>query len=338
VERRASARRRRNKACQGSDRNNVRHTARLSSSPFPPLPITCPANCPLSLTTCQHTIETIASVKGFGYWSGIDVCVEFRPAEPDTGIIFVRRDLESPVRIPATVQYRVQAPRRTNLSNNGTMVEMVEHIMAALAGLEIDNCEVWIDQSEMPGCDGSSLKFVDALKGAGVVAQDALRKQLIIREITRLGDSDYWIEARPSPDGSTKIRYRMDYADSCAAIGRQTAEFVVDPEVFCRELAPSRTFMLEEEANWLLSQGFGTRVEHRDVLVFGEDGPIDNELRFDDECVRHKILDIVGDLALAGCHVVGEFIAHRSGHRLNADRVKVLLNEGTVVETRRLSA
>jgi UDP-3-O-acyl-N-acetylglucosamine deacetylase len=215
---------------------------------------------------------------------------------------------------------------------------MVEHILAALAGLGIDNCEVWVNQTEMPGCDGSSLRFVDALQAAGMVAQDAVRRQLIVHEITRLGDSEHWIEAQPLPNGGTTIRYRLDYADASPAIGRQTAEFAVDREVFCRQLASCRTFMLDQEAKWLLSQGFGQRVQPSDVLVFDQDGPLENELRYEDECVRHKILDIVGDLSLAGCQVVGKIIAHRSGHRLNAELVKVLLNEGTVVETQRLSA
>ncbi|MDH3717005.1 MAG: UDP-3-O-acyl-N-acetylglucosamine deacetylase [Planctomycetota bacterium] len=290
------------------------------------------------MTTRQHTIKNKAAVKGFGYWSGIDVCVEFRPAATGTGIVFVRHDLTTPVRIPALVENRIETPRRTSISKDGATVEMVEHILAALAGLGIDNCEVWVDQTEMPGCDGSSLHFVDALQAAGKVAQDAVRQQLIVHEITRLGDSEHWIEAQPSRDGGTTIRYRLDYTDASPAIGRQTAEFAVNTEVFCRELASSRTFMLDQEAKWLLSQGFGQRVQPSDVLVFDQDGPLENELRYEDECVRHKILDIVGDLSLAGCQIVGKIIAHRSGHRLNAELVKVLLNEGTVVETQRLSA
>ncbi|NIL98433.1 MAG: UDP-3-O-[3-hydroxymyristoyl] N-acetylglucosamine deacetylase [Planctomycetales bacterium] len=283
-------------------------------------------------------MESRATVRGFGYWSGIDVCVEFRPAPPDSGIVFVRHDLASPVRIPALVANRIETPRRTSLSKDGATIEMVEHILAALAGLGIDNCEVWVDQTEMPGCDGSSQQFVDALQVAGLVAQDALRQQLIVRQVTRLGDSEYWIEAQPSQDGTTTIRYRLDYAAATPAIGRQTAEFSLDREVFCRELASCRTFMLDQEAKWLLSQGFGQRVQPSDVLVFDQEGPIENELRYEDECVRHKILDIVGDLSLAGCRIVGKIVAHRSGHRLNAELVKALLNEAVEMEPRRLSA
>jgi UDP-3-O-acyl N-acetylglucosamine deacetylase len=296
------------------------------------------AATPTRLPTRQQTITQSVCVDGFGYWSGEDVRVQFRPAAPDTGIVFVRGDLASPVRIPALAQYRIETPRRTNLSSGGATVEMVEHIMAALAGLEIDNCEIWVDKPEMPGCDGSSQCFVNALQQAGTTPQDVDRSLLVVDEITRLGDANHWIEARPSQDGTTTLRYRLDYSDATLAIGRQTAQFVVTPDTFCRELASSRTFMLEEEARWLLSQGFGTRVKPSDVLVFDQDGPIENELRFPDECVRHKILDMLGDLALAGRPVVGTFIAHRSGHRLNAELVKVLLTEGKLVETHRRSA
>ena len=293
---------------------------------------------PLIETRQQHTIAGVGVVEGFGFWSGKDIRVEFHPAEPNTGIVFVRNDLPASARIPATVDRRIEIPRRTTLSFGGATVEMIEHIMAALAGLGIDNCEIHVNQSEMPGCDGSSIRFVEALDQAGIVAQDTCRRRLVVGEITRLGDADHWIEARPAKNGVTSIRYRLDYSDATPAIGRQTAEFQMSPDVFRNELAACRTFMLEEEAKWLLSQGMGTRVQPSDVLVFDQEGPLENEVRFEDECVRHKILDLVGDLALAGCPIVGQIIAHRSGHRLNAELVKVLLNENQIVENQRETA
>jgi UDP-3-O-acyl-N-acetylglucosamine deacetylase len=154
----------------------------------------------------------------------------------------------------------------------------------------------------------------------------------VVRETTRVGNADQWIEARPARDGGFAIRYRLDYSAATPAIGRQTASFEILPNVFRRELASSRTFMLEAEAKWLLAQGLGTRVSPADVVVFNDVGPIDNQLRFDDECVRHKILDVIGDLALTGCRIEGEIIAHRSGHRLNADLVKALLQESEIVQ------
>jgi UDP-3-O-[3-hydroxymyristoyl] N-acetylglucosamine deacetylase len=285
----------------------------------------------------QRTLAGVASVEGYGYWTGRDVKVEFRPGAPDTGVVFVRRDLSPAVHLPATIEHRVGVPRRTVLRRGGANVEMIEHIVAALAGLQIDNCEVWVDQPEMPGLDGSSQGFVEALDGAGVVVQNAPRTQLIVREITRLGDDDSWIEVRPAQAEAMTVRYRVDYgADS--SIGRQTLQLSITPETFRRDLAAARTFMLKEEADWLQAQGFGKRAKLTDLLVFDADGPIENQLRYRDECARHKILDLIGDFGLAGCDIIGQVIAHRSGHRLNAEMVRVLLSEGEKVMGRRKSA
>lgn len=278
----------------------------------------------------QQTLLQPAVVEGFGYWSGIDARVEFRPAPPDTGVVFVRCDLTRPVRIRAAVANRVETPRRTTLRSGGASVEMVEHIMAALGGLGIDNCEVWVDATEMPGLDGSSLPFVEALAEAGVVEQNAVRPTLFVREVTRLGTAENWVEARPSTSGGLSLKFHLDYGSS-NAIGRQTFSLPITPDSFRRELAPSRTFMLKAEADWLLAQGLGQRATLKDLLIFGADGPIDNELRFRDECVRHKALDLVGDLALAGCDLVAHIVAYRSGHRLNAELVRTLLTEGDLV-------
>lgn len=286
----------------------------------------------------QRTISTTVSVEGFGFWSGNDVKVEFRPADANTGIVFVRRDLPKPARIKAVVANRVETPRRTTLTSSGGSVEMIEHIMAALAGLQIDNCEVWVNEPEMPGCDGSSQPFVAALDSAGIVEQDAIRPKLIVRNITRLGNDDSWVEARPSTTGGMTVKFRLDYGSGNNAIGRQTLQMSVTPDSFRNELAPCRTFMLKEEAEWLVARGLGKRATYQNVLVFDQNGPIENELRFRDECVRHKTLDLVGDLALAGCDLVGHFIAQKSGHRLNAELVRALLKEEEIVEGRRRSA
>ncbi|HTN77164.1 MAG TPA: UDP-3-O-acyl-N-acetylglucosamine deacetylase [Pirellulaceae bacterium] len=268
-------------------------------------------------------------VEGFGYWSGRDVKVRFRSAPANTGIVFVRSDLPTNNRIPAIVENRIEIPRRTTLVADGARVEMVEHIMAALAGLHIDNCEVWVDGIEMPGLDGSAQAFVDALESAGIVEQNAVRPHLVIDEITRVGNDECWVEARPVRGKSLSIRYKLDYGPD-SAIGRQTLDLKVTPESFRKELASARTFILRSEADWLLKQGLGSRVTVDDLLVFDDNGPCNNPLRFEDECVRHKTLDLVGDLALAGCDLVGQIIAYRSGHRLNAELVKALLSENQV--------
>ena len=263
---------------------------------------------------------------GFGYWSGQDVRLEFRPAPPDTGVVFVRADVSPVRRIPGRVPYRIEVPRRTSLRDGGVRVDMVEHILASLAGLQIDNCEVWTDNPEMPGCDGSSLPFVAALDAAGVVPQDAVRRQVTVGRTLRVGDARSWVEARPARKPGMTVECHIDYGPT-GPIQRQSLALGVTPETFRGELSAARTFILEEEANWLRSQGLGARVTCRDLLVFDDRGPIDNPLRFPNECVRHKTLDMVGDLALAGCDLAGHFVAHCSGHRLNAELVALLLAE-----------
>jgi UDP-3-O-acyl-N-acetylglucosamine deacetylase len=209
--------------------------------------------------------------------------------------------------------------------------------MAALAGLQIDNCELWVDEPEMPGCDGSSLPFVGVLSAAGVIEQAAPRRRKVIRRTIRVGDESSWIEARPCCSGKMVLRYELDYG-SGSAIGRQSLEVSLSPRHFHINLAPSRTFMLQSEAEAIKARGLGQRATCKDLLVFGPRGPIDNELRFPDECVRHKMVDMVGDLAMTGCDLVGRFIAYRSGHRLNAELVRTIAAEDELLERTRRCA
>ena len=278
----------------------------------------------------QQTLASPALVEGIGYWSGEKVRVECRPAPPDSGIVFVRSDLPERPRIPATVDYRIDAARRTVLQNGAARVEMVEHLLAALAGLQIDNCEVWIDRTELPGCDGSAKPFVDAFDAAGIVCQSAPRAAHFVTKPVRLCRDGNWIEALPSPDGRTTLHYVLDYGIG-GPIGRQELEIVLKPRSFRERLAPSRTFLLAAEAEALRAQGLAGCVTARDLLVFDQHGPIDNQLRFPDECVRHKLLDLVGDLALAGTDLVGKFRAYRSGHKLNAELVRLLMSETEMI-------
>jgi len=288
----------------------------------------------------QRTIAGAAAVEGFGYWEGRDVRVGFRPADVCTGIVFVRSDLPGRPRIPARIANRVETPRRTSLRLAGARVEMIEHVMSALGGLQIDNCEVWVDEAEMPGCDGSAEPFVRALDAVGIVEQDALRCKWCVPSQIRLGDEAGWFEARPpdsDDDDETLLTYHLDYGRH-GPIGRQTYRIALDPHSFRKELAVCRTFMLKREADQLLAQGLGRRTSFRDLLVFDDNGPIDNELRFPDECVRHKLVDMVGDLALADCELAGRFTAYRSGHRLNAQLVRALAAEMELSHSRKRCA
>ena len=285
----------------------------------------------------QNTIARPVTVDGFGFWSGRDVRLQFRPAPPETGIVFVRSDLKPVVRIPARVDCRQETPRRTTLCHRAARVEMVEHVMAALAGLRIDNCEVWVDAVEMPGVTVRACRSCRRLQSAGIVPQAAVRSRLVVTATTRVGDDEDWIEARPSADSACPCSTDLDFGTN-HPIGRETLRQEITPACFVRQLAPARTFILKQEADWLRQQGFAQRVTPQDVLVFDDRGLIDNQLRFPDECVRHKMLDMVGDLALAGCDLVGQFVAHRSGHRLNASLVQALLSRFPVTQQWRASA
>ncbi len=271
----------------------------------------------MRLVRLQRTICRPVTVEGVGYWSGRRVRIEFRPAPVDSGITFVRDDLAAGARVPARAEFRAEVPRRTNLNCQGVQVDMVEHILATLAGLEIDNCDVGVDQAEMPGCDGSAREFVQAIDSVGTFEQDRAPQRLEVTETVRHSCGEAWIEARPAHEGEYKVQFELDYPHD-AAIGRQTARMRVTPELFRREIAPCRTFVLQREAEEMVRRGLGTQVTPRDLLVFDEHGPIDNQLRFPNECARHKVLDVIGDMALTGCQVVGHIVAHRSGHRLHA--------------------
>lgn len=275
----------------------------------------------------QNTISDTVNVSGYGYWSGEDITVQFRPGLANTGLCFVREDSSVSTRIPAEVFRRTDVPRRTNLEADGVSVEMVEHVLAALAGLQIDNCEIHCNASEMPGCDGSSQAFVDALSRVSIVPQDAPRKALVVVRPVRVGTVDSWIEARPLADAAhsprTVLQYNLDYGvDSSIVPQSFRLELTVDS--FRQELASARTFVLEHEADQLQRQGLGLRVTTADLIVFGKDGPLDTTLRYPNECARHKALDMVGDFALSGLDLVGEFEAFRAGHHLNAELIKEL--------------
>jgi UDP-3-O-[3-hydroxymyristoyl] N-acetylglucosamine deacetylase len=287
----------------------------------------------MSVARRQRTLVRPVSVTGFGYFSGRDVRVEFWPAAEHAGITFVRHDIGAAARVPATVGLRINVPRRTTLELNGVRVEMVEHVLAALAAMRIDNCEIWVDAPEMPGCDGSSKAFVEAIDAAGALEQRSPVRQLVVGQAMRVGDENCWIEAQPYRGAGLSISFDLDFG-SQSPIGHQLFALDITPDSFRHELASCRTFIPEDVAQSILAQGIGKRVTMSDLLIFGPNGPIGNSLRFPDECVRHKILDVVGDLALTGCEVVGHVVAHRSGHALHAELAKRLLEQVQISDQR----
>lgn len=261
----------------------------------------------------QRTIKAPCSISGRGYWTGDANTLSFLPAAENAGISFVIGGVET----PATTEHSSGLALRTQLGIQPNQLDMIEHVMAALAGLQIDNCRVECTASEMPGLDGSSLAITLALSSAGIQEQNTSRQRLTIAEPFRVGDKNNWIQAEPVSHGGFEVEYQLDYAPE-SPIPSSTYSLVVTPQSFSNELAPARTFVTREEANMLQARGMASHVTYQDLVVFAEDGPVDNTLRFTDECSRHKALDLVGDLALCGVDLVGRFIARKSGHQLNA--------------------
>jgi UDP-3-O-[3-hydroxymyristoyl] N-acetylglucosamine deacetylase/3-hydroxyacyl-[acyl-carrier-protein] dehydratase len=228
--------------------------------------------------------------------------------------------------VAACVENVSKRSRRTSLRNGTTAVETVEHCLGACAGLGIDNVEIELTGIEVPALDGSSLPFVRKLLACGLEEQDALREPYVIDDVVRVVEGDAELVALPPLDCDSdrlEILYDLDYGPD-TPIGLQTYRFVLSPAGFETQIAPARTFVTEDEAQELQASGLGGHLTYEDVLVIGIDGPIQNRLRFPDECVRHKILDLVGDLALLGHPIVGRVYARKSGHSLNHAFVRAL--------------
>jgi UDP-3-O-acyl-N-acetylglucosamine deacetylase len=193
--------------------------------------------------------------------------------------------------------------------------EMIEHVMAALAGLGVHNVQVNCTSSEMPGLDGSCLAIVNAIEAAGTTLLPASQPTLVIDQTIKVGQASSWISIQPA--NQYQVEYHLDYGLN-SPIAKCSFSSAITPDLFARQIAPARTFVTRAEAIQLQSQGLARHVTDRDLLVFDETGPSNNSLRFDEECARHKALDVIGDLALTGIDLVGKVVAHRSGHQLNA--------------------
>jgi UDP-3-O-[3-hydroxymyristoyl] N-acetylglucosamine deacetylase/3-hydroxyacyl-[acyl-carrier-protein] dehydratase len=281
-------------------------------------PLASPTAADLAAAPRQRTLASVVRISGKGLLLGEDAAIEIHPAEPDTGIVFERVDLSPPVRIPATADCTVQRPRRTTLKMGDATIETVEHLLSAVAGLQVDNAVIRLRGPEVPCGDGSSNLFARPMVDAGFVAQAPARRTFRLREPVMVEDGDGMICAMPSDAEGMRVVYDLDYGPNAHRIRSQTFAFNPANGDYLADIAPSRTFSLREEAEGLWKAGMCRHLSPKDVLVIDEDGtPIDNAYRFDDEPVRHKILDVIGDLALVGCPVQCNVLAIRSGHALN---------------------
>jgi len=274
----------------------------------------------------QKTIQREIELRGRGLFTGATVKVRFKPAGPDSGITFVRRDQPEPVAVRAHISNLSKRARRTSLRNGTVSIETVEHCLAAAHGLGIDNLVVELDGDELPAGDGSAQTYVQALRQAGLSEQNAERRYLEVLETVRVTDGEAELVAWPAPGHELDIIYDLDYGPD-SPLGRQTVRFTLRADVFEQQIAPARTFVTDAEARELQAAGLGQHLTYQDVLVIGPEGPIQNEYRFPDECARHKVLDLIGDLLLAGAFVCGRIYANKSGHQLNHELVRRLLEQ-----------
>jgi len=242
--------------------------------------------------------------------------VVFRPAPADSGIAFMRTDIPEPVRIVAVASNLAERSRRTTLKKGSVSIETIEHCMAAVNALEIDNVVVEVNGPELPASDCSCAEYFKVLRRTGIVEQNVTRKEYVIDKPITVTAGDACIYALPYSDDGLSITYDLDYGGH-TGIGRQIFSCRLTPDSFERHLAPARTFLLEAEAKQFQARGMGAHMSPRDILIINSDGPIKNTYRFPNECVRHKIVDLVGDLGLVGRALKGRIVAYKSGHALN---------------------
>lgn len=264
----------------------------------------------------QRTISKQAKLEGMGIHTGKNIKVVFKPAPPNSGINFIRTDISDRPIISATISNLTdlsKRPRRTSIGVGQAEIHTVEHLLATLYGLEIDNLTIEIDGPELPGLDGSASGFIKILKEAGVCEQDAVRKSFQVREPIWIEDGDSMLIILP--DVNLKVSYTLDYPTT--SVKTQYRTFLINQDVFEKEIAPSRTFCLEEEIEYLRNLGLGKGASLDNTLVLGKKGVIGGKLRYEDEFLRHKILDLIGDLYLLGFQIKGHVIGIKSGHLLN---------------------
>jgi UDP-3-O-acyl N-acetylglucosamine deacetylase len=274
----------------------------------------------------QRTLRRPVEIRGVGFVTGADARIRFRPAPPHTGLVFVRTDLPGKPAIPATASNVTGANRRTTLGHAPAQVELVEHVLSALSAMRIDNCTIELDAPEVPGLDGSAQGFVDVLCAAGAMTQPARRDIWGVAEPISVGDNCATLTIHPVEGTGLRVSYLMDYG-SASPIPLQRHTGDISPETYLNGIARCRTFLLEREAEQFRRLGWGARVTGADLVIFGERGPAGNRLRFEDEPARHKVLDIIGDLALVGQSLAGHVVAYRSGHCLNVLLARRLVDE-----------
>ncbi|MDO8548021.1 MAG: UDP-3-O-acyl-N-acetylglucosamine deacetylase [Nitrospirales bacterium] len=270
----------------------------------------------------QQTIRKPVTCSGVGLHSGCRVSVTLMPAPLDTGIVFIRKDVSGSPKIQVSIENIRPSLLSTTVGIDGVQVQTIEHMLAAASGLGIDNLLVEIDAPELPALDGSAQSFVSLMLEAGIVSQDRRRSYLKVVRPIEVIEGNKRIAIRPASKSS--VTYTIDYAHPL--IGRQTYDYDWSRDAFVEDIAPARTFGFLQEVEALWEAGLGLGGSLQNTLILSEEGLLNEDgLRFADEFVRHKILDLIGDMMLLGVPVIGEIEAVRSGHALHARLVSRIL-------------
>ena len=271
----------------------------------------------------QITLAAEASYTGIGLHSGREVHMVLRPAPVDTGIVFVRTDIPGRPEVRAAAANVTSTLRATTVEEQGQKVFTIEHLMSAFHALRIDNCYVEMDAEEPPVADGSSLAFFRLMQQTGLREQEKPSHEIIIDKVYRIDDDEHKRFVMVVPYDGFRVSFTS--LNPHKLIGVQYENFEVDPETYEREIAPARTIAYEKEIAALRDMGLGLGGTLESVIVYNDEGWL-NPLHFEDELVRHKILDVIGDLRLAGC-IRGHVIATASGHALNTKLARKIAAE-----------
>jgi len=279
----------------------------------------------------QRTLKQAVSATGVGLHNGEKVTLTLRPAAPDTGIVFKRVDLPQPNEILATPDAVRDTRLCSALEANGARVATVEHIMSALAGLGVDNVIVEVDASEIPIMDGSSGPFVFLLQQAGIIEQAAAKKFIRVKKTVEVKEGDKWV--RFEPYHGFKIDFTIDFNHPVFEHSGNNVKIDFAADSYTKEISRARTFGFMHEVEYLRSNGLARGGSLDNAIVLDEYRVLNNDgLRYDDEFVKHKVLDAIGDLYMLGHPILGAFYAYKSGHALNNQLLRALLQDETAWE------
>ncbi|CAG2152730.1 UDP-3-O-acyl-N-acetylglucosamine deacetylase [Cupriavidus numazuensis] len=279
----------------------------------------------------QRTIKSLVKTVGIGLHSGRKVTLTLRPAPADTGIVFTRVDLPEAVEIPAAAGAIGDTRLASVLQKDGARVSTVEHLMSACAGLGIDNLYVDVDAEEIPIMDGSAASFVFLLQSAGIEQQNAAKRFIRVKKAVEVREGDKL--ARLEPFFGFKLSFTIDFRHPAVDKTGQNFEIDFADTSYVREIARARTFGFAHEVEALREMGLARGGSLDNAIVLDEHRMLNNEeLRYGDEFVRHKILDAIGDLYVVGHPLIGAYVAHKSGHGLNNQLLRALLADQEAYE------